>query len=42
LLNLSKQISGLINYLNATEMKGSKFSESEIEYDPLPKLNFES
>ena len=42
LLNLSKQISGFINYLNATEMKGSKFSESEIEYYPLSKLNFES
>ncbi len=42
LLNLSKQISGFINYINSTEMKGSKFSEPEIEYLPLHKPNFES
>lgn len=42
LLNLSKQISGFINYINSTEMKGSKFSEPEIEYYPLTQINFES
>ena len=32
LLEVSKMISGLMNYLKTTEMKGSKFMEDVVSY----------